>query len=68
MYELSEKTKRNIESSIENALGIKYEEYKQLNYDEQQRLIAEYHKKNNSKKRIKWLSWLVQENMQFLLK
>ncbi|MBE6149455.1 MAG: hypothetical protein E7170_01875 [Firmicutes bacterium] len=34
---------------IENKLGILYDEFDLLDFDEQQRLIREYHKKNSSK-------------------
>ena len=49
VYKLKDETKRNIESLIERTLGIKYEEYEELGFDEQQKLISEYHKKKNLK-------------------
>lgn len=35
---------------IESTLGITYEEYSKLDFDEQQRLLAEYRKKQKKKK------------------
>ena len=44
MY-LKQETKDNISKIIENALGISYEEFEQLDFDEQQELIAMHKKK-----------------------
>ncbi len=42
---LNQETKDNIKKIIENTLGISYEEFEKLDFDEQQRLIAMYSKK-----------------------
>ena len=42
---LNQETKDNIKKIIENALGISYEEFEKLDFDEQQKLIAMYSKK-----------------------
>lgn len=39
---------QNANFIIEKKLGISYEEFKKLDFDDQQRLIKEYHKKNPS--------------------
>ena len=44
MY-LKQETKDNISKIIKNALGISYEEFEQLDFDEQQELIAMHKKK-----------------------
>ena len=49
MHELSNKTKKNIEYIIERKLGITYEEYEKLDFDEQQKLISKYHKERKTK-------------------
>lgn len=50
MYEIKDETKRNLEYFFEKNLGIKYEEYQQLDFDEQQKLIAEYNTRTKGKK------------------
>ena len=37
---LNQETKDNIKKIIENALGISYEEFEKMDFDEQQKLIA----------------------------
>ena len=49
MYELSDELKEKIDRKIRAAFGISYEEYIMLDFDEQQRLMKEYHKKSPSK-------------------
>lgn len=44
--ELKKETKNNILKIIENTLGISYEEFENLNFDEQQKLIAIYKRKH----------------------
>ena len=36
----------NVSQTLENTIGITYEEYAKLDFDEQQRLFAEYRRKN----------------------
>ncbi len=50
MYKLKEETIQNIENQIERMLGIKYDDFIQLDDAEQRRLITEYHKKKGTKK------------------
>lgn len=40
----------HVSRTIEKTLGISYEEYSKLDFDEQQRLLAEYRKKQKQKK------------------
>jgi hypothetical protein len=46
---MNEKTKENINIDFINKLGISYDEFDKLDFDEQQRLISEYHKKHPNK-------------------
>lgn len=48
-FELSDELKEKIDRKIRAAFGISYEEYIMLDFDEQQRLMKEYHKKSPSK-------------------
>ena len=41
----------NVSRKLEKKLGITYEEYSKLDIDEQQRLLAEYRKKQKQKKK-----------------
>lgn len=44
------KVKENVNRDFEKMLGISYDEFDKLDFDEQQRLISEYHKKHPTKK------------------
>ena len=46
------RNKKNLEYLFEKNLGIKYEEYEQLDFDEQQKLINEHHKRTKGKKNV----------------
>lgn len=48
MY-LNESTKEIIKKDIESKLGIPYEQFANLDIDEQERMLKEYRKKNNIK-------------------
>lgn len=48
-YTLNAKTMGNVNDMFLRTLGISYEEYDNLDFDEQQKLIREYHK-NHPKK------------------
>ena len=48
MY-LKQETLDNISKTIERKLGIPYEEFDKLDFDEQQRLISEYKKSQKRK-------------------
>lgn len=43
--ELNSTTKENINNTLLNTFGISYDEFDKLDFDEQQRIIREYHKK-----------------------
>ena len=47
MYELSDETKEHINNTLIRELGISYDEFQLLDFDEQQRLIEENRKKKN---------------------
>ena len=47
---MNHETRKNIEDTIEEKLGISYQEYELLDFDEQQSLLQEYRKKQKSKK------------------
>lgn len=49
MYKLSEETMNNIDKKIRETLGISYEEYEKLDFDEQQKLLSKYRKKHYKK-------------------
>lgn len=49
-YELNATTKENINNTLLYTLGINYDEFDKLDFDEQQRIIREYHKKNSKSK------------------
>ena len=49
MY-LKQETLDNISKTLERKLGIPYEEFDKLDFDEQQRLISEYKKSQKRKK------------------
>lgn len=44
-------TKERINHTLLSSLGMNYEEFDRLDFDEQQRIIREYHKKNDRYKR-----------------
>lgn len=46
-YEPNSITKENVNRTILNTLGISYEEFDSLDFDEQQKIIREYHRKNS---------------------
>lgn len=48
---MNKTTKENINKEFIRTLGISYDEYEKLDFDEQQKLIREYHKKNPSKEK-----------------
>lgn len=48
--ELNSKTKENISNTLLNTLGISYDEFDKLDFDEQQKIIRQYHKKNSKSK------------------
>ena len=50
MPKLNDETLKNINNTILHTLGISYEDFINLDYDEQQKLIQEYHEKNPLKK------------------
>ena len=52
LYNLQEVTMKNIENYIENKFGISYQEYEQLDFAEQQKLIKKNQRKNKSNKVI----------------
>ena len=39
MKQLKEETRKNISNQLQNCLGVTYEEYISLDFDEQQKLI-----------------------------
>ena len=46
----SENTIRdNVNEILLNTIGMSYDEYEQLDFDEQQKIMAEYHKRHPSK-------------------
>lgn len=47
---LSQETLNNISKRIEDAYGMTYDKFSELDFDEQQRLIANHRKKHNRKK------------------
>ena len=49
MYELKKETIDNIKSSIERKIGMTYEEFEQLNFYEQRRIINDIRKKEKRK-------------------
>lgn len=49
-YKINSTTKENINNAFLNSLGISYDEFDKLDFDEQQRIIREYHKKNSKLK------------------
>ena len=49
MYKLSDKTMENIDKLIKKTLGMSYEEYDKLDFDEQQELLKKYRKKHKKK-------------------
>lgn len=44
-------TKERINHTLLSSLGMNYDEFEKLDFDEQQRIIREYHKKNDRYKR-----------------
>lgn len=48
--ELDLKAKENINNTLLNTLGISYDEFDKLDFDEQQKIIRQYHKKNSKSK------------------
>lgn len=48
--ELNSKTKENISNTLLNTLGLSYDEFDKLDFDEQQKIIRQYHKKNSKSK------------------
>ena len=50
MVKISEETKNSISNQIQRCLGITYEEYIKLDFEEQQKLLQMYHKNNKSRK------------------
>lgn len=49
MYRISEKTRKISSDIMQITLGISYEEFEQLDFDEQQKLIKEYYRKHPQK-------------------
>lgn len=41
--------KDNVNEILLNTIGMSYDEYEQLDFDEQQKIMAEYHKRHPSK-------------------
>jgi len=58
MY-LKQETLDNISKTIERKLGIPYEEFDKLDFDEQQRLLSEYRKKHKKKKSDEYVDVMV---------
>ena len=51
MEDSKEKTiKDMVNETLINKIGMSYDEYEQLDFDEQQKIIAEYHKKHPRRK------------------
>lgn len=49
----SENTIRDsVNEVLLNTIGMSYDEYEQLDFDEQQKIIAEYHKRHPNKSKI----------------
>lgn len=46
---MKKETLENINKSLFRAIGMSYDEYEKLDFDEQQRLMSEYHKKHPNK-------------------
>lgn len=46
MYKLNDKTMKCINDTIQECLGMSYEEYSLLDCDEQQKLMNDYHSKH----------------------
>ena len=46
---MKKETRENINKEFIRMLGISYDEYDKLDFDEQQKLISEYHKKYPNK-------------------
>lgn len=51
MYELSDETKEHINKTLIRELGISYDEFQLLDFDDQQRLIEENRKKKSRNKK-----------------
>lgn len=49
-YELNSTTRENINNVLLNTLGISYDEFDNLDFDEQQKIIRQYHKRNSKSK------------------
>ena len=56
---LYQKTIDNISRTFERELGITYEEFDKLDFDEQQRLLSEYRKKHKKKKSDEYVDVMV---------
>lgn len=41
--------KDNVNEILLNTIGMSYDEYEQLDFDEQQKIMAEYHKRHPNK-------------------
>ena len=49
----SDKTiKDNVNEILLNTIGMSYDEYEQLDFDEQQKVMTEYHKRRQNKSKI----------------
>lgn len=52
MEDSKEKTiKDRVNETLINKIGMSYDEYEQLDFDEQRKIIAEYHKKHPRKRK-----------------
>ena len=50
MFELDDQIKKIIDEKLQRNLGMSYEEYSNLDFDEQQKLMKMYHEKKQRKK------------------
>ena len=67
MFELDDSIKKIIDEKIQKNLGLSYEEYSNLDIDEQQQLMKIYHEKKNHKKSKNTLVMIgIGENTTFI--
>lgn len=56
---LKQETLNNISMTIERKLGISYEEFDKLDFNEQQKLLSEYRKKQKKKKSDEYVDVMI---------
>lgn len=50
MYELNEETKNSINNTIQRKFGMTHDEFNELDFDEQQKIINNHRRKNSNNK------------------